>query len=99
MSAGTRALVHELPPGIDERAWVPAPPPGRQDVLFLANLEVRKGIRVLLDAFERIAPELPEARLRIAGGGPETDSVRRRVRDTPALAPSRAARPRRRVPL
>jgi glycosyltransferase involved in cell wall biosynthesis len=86
VSAGTRARVHELPPGIDERAWAAAPAPGGQDVLFLANLEVRKGIRVLLDAFERIAPELPEARLRIAGGGPETDVVRRRVRDTPALA-------------
>jgi glycosyltransferase involved in cell wall biosynthesis len=80
-------LVHELPPGIDDRAW--HAPPDRddgQDVLFLANLEVRKGIHVLLDAFAELSPELPGARLIVAGEGPEGQAVRRRLRETPGLA-------------
>ncbi len=85
-AAGGRAHVHELPMGIDERAWLPpATEPTGQDVLFLANLERRKGIHVLLDAFARLAPDLPEARLLVAGVGAEQDAVRRRVGESPAL--------------
>jgi glycosyltransferase involved in cell wall biosynthesis len=82
-----RARVHELPPGIDAGAWGPGVDrrPG-QDVLFLANLEVRKGIHVLLDAFAALAPQRPGARLLVAGEGPEGDAVRRRVRETPELS-------------
>jgi glycosyltransferase involved in cell wall biosynthesis len=76
-----RLHVHELPPGIDEGAWQPAPDGAGQDVLFLANLEVRKGIHVLLDAFASLAPGLPGARLLVAGEGPEAEAVRRRTRD------------------
>ena len=86
-STGRRAAlrVHELPPGIDERAWRPGGDPGAgQDVLFLANLEVRKGIHVLLDAFEALT-RLPQARLRVAGQGPEIEQVRA-ASQTPALA-------------
>ncbi len=32
-------------------------------MLFLANLEVRKGIHVLLDAFAQLVTQLPDARL------------------------------------
>jgi glycosyltransferase involved in cell wall biosynthesis len=79
--------VRELPLGVDERTWVPGDGGGRgQDVLFLANLEVRKGIHVALDAFARLAPELPAARLIVAGAGPELDQVRRRIRGAPALS-------------
>jgi L-malate glycosyltransferase len=85
--ASRRALVRELPHGIDDQVWrPPASAPARQTVLFLANLDVRKGIHVLLDAFEALAPRLPDARLRVAGGGPESETVRRRIRETPALA-------------
>jgi glycosyltransferase involved in cell wall biosynthesis len=79
------ARTREVSYGIDERAWVPAAETAGQDVLFLANLEVRKGIHVVLDAFERVAPRLPAARLLIAGQGPELEAVRRRVATTPAL--------------
>jgi type III pantothenate kinase len=72
--------VREVPPGIDERAWVPGPERSGQDVLFLANLEARKGIHVALDAFERVAPRLPQARLLVAGAGPELEAVRERAR-------------------
>jgi L-malate glycosyltransferase len=87
LSSTATQRAHELPPGIDDRAWrAPAVAGNGQDVLFLANLEVRKGIHVLLDAFERLAPRLPGARLLVAGEGPEGAAVRRRVRETPELA-------------
>ena len=76
-----RVRVQELPLGIDDRIWLPTDGhDSRQDVLFLANLEVRKGIYVLLDAFAQLAAELPDARLIIGGGGSELDEVRRRIR-------------------
>jgi L-malate glycosyltransferase len=85
--ASGRPLVRELPHGIDEQVWrPPLPRPAGQTVLFLANLDVRKGIHVLLDAFEALAPALPEARLTVAGDGPEGEVVRRRVRESPGLA-------------
>jgi glycosyltransferase involved in cell wall biosynthesis len=78
--------VHELPPGIDDSAWgASVDGAAGQQVLFLANLEVRKGIHVLLDAFAQVAPELPGARLVVAGEGPEGEAVRRRLRESPAL--------------
>jgi glycosyltransferase involved in cell wall biosynthesis len=76
-----QAHVHELPHGIDDQLWQPSGPPAGQTVLFLANLEVRKGIHVLLDAFEAVAARLPDARLQIAGDGPERQAVEGRVRE------------------
>lgn len=84
---GSSARVEQLPHGIDADVWrPPANPTMGQTVLFLANLEVRKGIHVLLDAFEGVAGRLPEARLRVAGDGPERAAVERRVRESPRLA-------------
>jgi len=77
--------VYELGGGIDPTAWHPTAGGGAQDVLFLANLEVRKGIHVLLDAFARLAPDLPDARLLIAGEGPEAGVVRRRASELPRV--------------
>jgi glycosyltransferase involved in cell wall biosynthesis len=77
-----RLHLRDVSPGIDAATWVPAEGAdgaGGQDVLFLANLEVRKGIHVTLDAFARLAPRLPEARLLVAGRGPELDAVRERI--------------------
>jgi L-malate glycosyltransferase len=79
IDGSSRPHVWELPPGIDEQAWTPAPGVEGQVVLFLANLEVRKGIHVMLDAFARVSPRLPAARLVVAGAGPELTAVRRRV--------------------
>jgi glycosyltransferase involved in cell wall biosynthesis len=89
LEPGTRRSlkVRELPLGVDDRMWVPAAEDGAgEDVLFLANLEVRKGIYVALDAFARLARDRPDARLRVAGGGPEAEPVRRLVRTSPDLA-------------
>jgi glycosyltransferase involved in cell wall biosynthesis len=81
-------LVRELPHGIDPDVWRPAGggPTTGQDVLFLANLNARKGIHVLLDAFARLAPELPAARLLVGGTGMESEAVRRRVEGDAGLA-------------
>jgi L-malate glycosyltransferase len=81
-----QAHVHELPHGIDAHVWrPPSEAPAGETVLFLANLEVRKGIHVLLDAFDAVAACLPDARLRIAGDGPESSAVQRRVRESSGL--------------
>ncbi len=79
-----RPQVHELPLGVDDQAWRPADRTvDRQVVLFLANLEVRKGVHVLLDAFTRLATDLPEARLVVAGAGPEEKAMRQRLAASP----------------
>jgi glycosyltransferase involved in cell wall biosynthesis len=57
---------------------------GGEDVLFLANLQVRKGIHVALEAFDRLAADRPRARLLVAGTGPEEAAVRRRIADMEA---------------
>jgi glycosyltransferase involved in cell wall biosynthesis len=79
---GPHARLHvcEVPPGIDDRAWVPGPDGAdTEDVLFLANLQARKGIHVALDAFDLLAAERPRARLLVAGAGPEEAAVRERA--------------------
>jgi glycosyltransferase involved in cell wall biosynthesis len=82
-----RARVRELGYGVDSDFFRPAPPPDEAghepSVLFLANLQRRKGVLVLLEAFERVATELPHGRLRIAGDGPNGDDVRRAVAASP----------------
>ena len=79
-----RESVRELPHGIDAGFWSPAPAGTGQTVLFLANLETRKGIHVLLDAFESLQRRLPGARLRIAGDGVERERVEARFRGSVA---------------
>lgn len=64
--------------GVDLAAYEgPAPePPVHPTILFLGRHEPRKGLSVLLDAMG----ELPgDARLWVAGDGPETSELRRRV--------------------
>lgn len=53
--------------------------PRRRDgglVLFVGHLEERKGADVLLRAFVELARQVPESRLRFAGSGPLTASLR-----------------------
>ncbi|MBN1529328.1 MAG: glycosyltransferase family 4 protein [Thermoleophilaceae bacterium] len=87
LNGSRRERVHELPLGVDAGFWRPAPSPAEGlDVLYLAGLEVRKGIHVLLDAWERLSPRIPEARLLLAGDGAERDAVLERLRSTERLA-------------
>jgi glycosyltransferase involved in cell wall biosynthesis len=84
--AGDGLHVREISHGIDERVWTPGNHGSHgQDVLFLANVQRRKGIFVLLDAFERLSGDLPAASLVVAGTGSEGDEVRRRVERSSAL--------------
>lgn len=56
--------------GVDGQRFAPEGPAGRdsETVLYVGRVEERKGVHVLLDAFERvIAPRRPRARLRIVG--------------------------------
>ena len=51
----------------------------RPSILFLANLNRRKGIFTLLEAFVLVREQVPEAHLTIAGGGPEYAVVSKKV--------------------
>jgi phosphatidylinositol alpha-mannosyltransferase len=74
---------------IDVEPW----PTGRPSVLFLGRHEERKGLQVLLGAFERLAAvgdaAPPDAtgrpHLWIAGDGPETEALRRRYPESPDI--------------
>ena len=86
-ASGVRTAI--VPPGIEADGLAGAARPAGErppTVLFLANLQVRKGILTLLDAFEAVVASLPEARLLIAGSGPNEDEVRRRAAASPAAA-------------
>jgi glycosyltransferase involved in cell wall biosynthesis len=86
VTAGDGLHVRGIPHGIDQRVWTPGNHDhDGQDVLFVANVQRRKGIFVLLDAFARLSRELPAARLVVAGAGSESDEVRRRVERSPSL--------------
>ncbi len=75
-----------VPHGIDTDLFSPAmgkttvQPP---TILFLANLQKRKGIFTLLEAFFEIAEALPDCRLRIVGSGREATSVAAYVNTMP----------------
>ncbi|MGH7502663.1 MAG: glycosyltransferase family 4 protein [Longimicrobiales bacterium] len=60
----------------------PARPPLREPptAAFAGRLVPEKGALVLVDAFARVAPELPGCRLILAGDGPERPAIERRIR-------------------
>lgn len=70
---GTASIV---PFGVDADVFTAAPPPAGAPVLFVGRLDRRKGIRELVEAVARV----PEARLVVAGEGPERPWVEARVR-------------------
>ena len=74
-----------IPLGVDTATFQPAaePPPADAGITvgYAGRLAAHKGVAVLLDA---IAGD-PRLRLRIAGGGPEEESLRRRA-GSPDLA-------------
>jgi glycosyltransferase involved in cell wall biosynthesis len=67
---------------LDEFSPDPAATPGNPTVLFLANMQERKGIFVLLSAFAQVAERCPSARLIVAGDGAHLDEVRRRIQES-----------------
>jgi phosphatidylinositol alpha-mannosyltransferase len=63
-----------IPNGIDTERFARAEPadlgPGRK-LLFVGRLDARKGFRLAVAAFARLAPERPDLRLVVVGEGPE----------------------------
>lgn len=75
--------------GLLHVTWVPAfapapaphdrPPSASNDLMFAGRIVPEKGIHILVDAFERVVARRPEARLLIAGSGPDEDRLARRA--------------------
>jgi glycosyltransferase involved in cell wall biosynthesis len=81
-----RGHIYEVPHGIDLARFPPRQePPSRPSVLFLANVIRRKGIFTLLEAFARVARDVPDVELVIAGSGGDLDEVRAALAATPGL--------------
>jgi glycosyltransferase involved in cell wall biosynthesis len=69
--------IYTVPYGIDLDMFPEAPlPSGDPTILYLAGLSGRKGILVLLAAFDVVASRVPSVRLIVAGDGPERERVR-----------------------
>ena len=75
--------IFELPPGLDIDFFQPHADlyDGSPSILFLANLNRRKGIFTLLEAFVLVRERIPEARLTVAGGGAEYAIVSKQIAD------------------
>lgn len=76
------ARVHVLPMGVDfDGLFTPGPVKARQpgEILFVGRLVEKKGLRHLIEAMPTILGQIPEAHLRIAGGGPEEPELRAQV--------------------
>jgi phosphatidylinositol alpha-mannosyltransferase len=76
-----RESINVIPNGIDvERFSQPDIEREPQTVLFVGRLEKRKGVRYLLAAWALVEKQLSEARLVIAGDGPERNMLESRTR-------------------
>ena len=64
----------------ESKARLPPPHPGGFQVLFVGRLVERKGVKYLIDAVQRMPPDL-RARLVVIGDGPEREPIGARVRD------------------
>jgi len=88
LSSTSRSLIRYVSPGVDIELFRPPAKPGIKasagaTILFLANLNVRKGILTLLEAFESVATRLPGADLHIAGEGAASEQVRTIIAGSP----------------
>lgn len=74
--------------GVDTERYTPAPTPlAEREPLILAvgRLVTNKNHFLLLDAFELVIQEFPQARLRIVGDGELKDALCKRIRDSKYL--------------
>ncbi len=85
------ARIHAIPYGIDLADWDarlaaagPAPAGAPPVILCVAKLYPRKGVELLLKAFEEVSRAVPEARLEIVGDGIRAAAVDRAVAAHPA---------------
>jgi len=73
-AAGFRGVEHVPVYALDPVVAL-APVTSTRDVVYAGRLTPDKGLSVLVEAFERIAAEFPDARLLVAGDGPERERV------------------------
>ena len=80
-----RAKTTFVPHGIDTESFSPMTKRNvtAPTILFLANLQKRKGIFTLLDAFLEVSAAVPNCRLKIVGGGTEAKAVAAYVETMP----------------
>ena len=73
--------IRVIPMGVDlERQFVPWPGKRREkSLLFVGRLVEKKGLRYLIKAMPMVLAKYPEARLVVAGNGPEEAPMRRLV--------------------
>jgi len=81
--------IHVVPHGLDTGLFSPksdwdsqeslAAEQAEPSVLFFANVVKRKGIHTLVEAFPGVLREVPNCRLRIAGGGPDVPEIKELV--------------------
>ncbi len=73
-----RELIHVNPSGVLVDAFVPgAPEPGR--IVAVGRLVEKKAPHLTIEAFARIAPRFPEARLDMIGDGPLAERCREAI--------------------
>lgn len=78
LARGSDRPVRLIANGVDTDFWSPAPPAAGQPPTLVAvgRLEAVKGPDVLLDAFARLAPQVPDARLCLIGDGSQAGALR-----------------------
>lgn len=70
------AAISTVPYGIDLETFSEAAfPAGDPVILYLAGFGPKKGLRILLAAFELLAARVPAVRLVVAGDGPEREQI------------------------
>jgi len=67
-----------IPMGVDTELFTPGDnkPSDSNEILYIGRLITQKGIDILINAFIKTQSEIPDARLKIIGYGPEEASIR-----------------------
>ena len=77
------AAVRQAPPfAAVPSSDVLAPPSSTAEILYAGRLSAEKGVDVLLDAFARVVAGRPDARLVVAGDGPDRQALLARAAHT-----------------
>lgn len=59
-------------PGVDTALFQPSTPPAEPVISFISPLVPKKGLRLVLEAFEHVRRVVPEAVLQVMGRGPDS---------------------------
>ncbi len=85
LQAGSGAVAHVVPNGIDVTAISKASPAAKPtDIVFIGRLIKEKRVDLLLSAVGKVAPSVPFLQVEVIGDGPEKHTVDELVRELPA---------------